>query len=92
MTFQQISDVTPLSVRAFRKSSRLSQREFWAAIDIGNTKGSRYETGIQPLPQHVRRLIFLHYGEGSTAGRALDLMKKELETVIGPQGDEAQRT
>lgn len=90
MTFKQISDVTPLSVRAFRKSLRLSQKEFWAAIDIGNTKGSRYETGIQPLPQHVRRLIFLHYGKDSAAGQTLEMVKKGMDAVIGPQ-EEAQK-
>lgn len=97
MTFKQISDVTPLAIRKFRKSLGLSQKDFWLGLDLTVGKGCRYETGVTPMPPHVRRLVFLQYGEAENKDNALqqiaqgvDLMQTGLKSLKNSEGEAAQ--
>lgn len=95
MTFKQISDVTPLAIRKFRQSTGMSQKDFWGAMDLSVGKGCRYETGVTALPNHIRRLVFLQYGQVENKDQALmlveqgvDLMQKGLDSLKKPSGNQ----
>lgn len=45
-----------------RSRVRLSQVEFWGAIGVSQSSGSRYEIGALPTPEPVALLLDLTYG------------------------------
>ncbi|AXF51470.1 transcriptional regulator [Erwinia phage Pavtok] len=50
-------------IRALRLSRNERLEDFWGAVGYSTSRGSAYETG-SPLPEHVRRLVYLHYVVG----------------------------
>jgi len=51
-----------LDVRLLREFSGLNQTDFWEAVGITQSGGSRYEAGERRLPkpvQHLLRLIYI---------------------------------
>lgn len=53
--------LTPEAVTELRKAKGLSQRAFWHALGYSNTRGCSYEAGRTAIPEHVRRLVYLHH-------------------------------
>lgn len=52
------------ALREMREQRGLSQKEFWGAIGYKLSRGCAYETGRTTIPEHVNRLVFLHYAAG----------------------------
>lgn len=51
-----------LNVRELRRKTGLNQLEFWAAVGVTQSGGSRYESG-RNMPKPVRELLRLVYIE-----------------------------
>ena len=49
-------------MRKLRRKLRLKQGEFWPRVGVTQSAGSRYETGGRKLPQPLKKLIELAYG------------------------------
>lgn len=50
-------------VKAIRKETRLNQSDFWNAVGVTQSGGSRYESG-RKMPNAVRELVRVVYVEG----------------------------
>ena len=50
-----------MDVLRMRKTSRMTQEDFWGRIGISQSGGSRYERG-RSIPEPVRILLALAYG------------------------------
>lgn len=44
-----------------RMSREMSIKDFWAGIGYSLSRGHSYETGKTPIPESVRRLVYLQY-------------------------------
>jgi DNA-binding transcriptional regulator YiaG len=49
-------------MRKLRSKLGLKQGEFWARLGVTQSAGSRYETGGRRLPEPLKKLIELAYG------------------------------
>lgn len=61
-----------------RKYSGLNQQQFWAAVGISQSGGSRYETGGRPLPKYIQALLRLVYVEKIDLSR---VRREDIELV-----------
>ena len=50
--------------RKVRQGMRLNQAEFWGRIGVGQSGGSRYESGVTPVPLQTAALAHAGYIEG----------------------------
>lgn len=66
--------LTPEALTELRKAKGLSQRAFWHALGYSNTRGCSYEAGRTAIPEHVRRLVYLHH----VLGIPTDIDSKEF--------------
>lgn len=57
---KQRMEESTLDPRALRIKSRLNQAEFWGAIGVTQSGGSRYENERR-MPEPVAQLVRLHY-------------------------------
>lgn len=48
-------------LRQMRLARGLSLKEFWGAVGYTLSRGCSYETSKTKIPEHVRRLVWLHY-------------------------------
>ena len=55
-------------LRDLRKGLGINQQEFWAAVGVTQSGGSRYETG-RNMPRPVRELVRLVHIEGIDLAR-----------------------
>lgn len=51
-----------MTLRAMRQNLGLNQSQFWSRIGIGQSGGSRYESGSRKPPRPVQMLISIAYG------------------------------
>ena len=56
--------------RKQRKQLGLNQSEFWSAVNVTQSGGSRYETGRTP-PKPVQTLLAIAYGPEKARAAAL---------------------
>jgi hypothetical protein len=61
---------------ALRKKLALNQSEFWSRVAIGQSGGSRYESG-RKLPRPVQLLLHLAYAPEAQAGAVLAYLRKQ---------------
>lgn len=57
----QDKNLTPETLLELRTAKGLSQKAFWGSIGYSTTRGCSYETGRTPIPEHVRRLVYLEH-------------------------------
>lgn len=65
---------------AHRRKLALNQSEFWSRVAIGQSGGSRYESG-RNLPRPVQLLLHLAYAPEAQAATLLDYLRKLPKTV-----------
>ncbi|AEY69633.1 putative WHTH_GntR-like protein [Erwinia phage PEp14] len=63
MELKSPNEINGSAIRAFRMARNERLEDFWGAVGYSTSRGSRYETG-DTLPEHVRRLVYLHYVVG----------------------------
>ena len=57
-----------LNLRKLRRSLGLNQQEFWSAVGVTQSGGSRYESG-RNVPRPVRELLRIVHVEGIDLAR-----------------------
>lgn len=67
---------TGVEALAHRKKLALNQSEFWSRVAIGQSGGSRYESG-RKLPRPVQLLLHLAYASEAQAGIVLGHLRKQ---------------
>lgn len=63
MELKTPNEINGSDIRALRMARNERLEDFWGAVGYSTSRGSAYETG-SPLPEHVRRLVYLHYVVG----------------------------
>lgn len=54
-------EISAATIRACREELGLTIAQFWQTIGYTRSSGHCYETEKVALPEHARRLFFLHY-------------------------------
>jgi DNA-binding transcriptional regulator YiaG len=67
---------TGVEALALRKKLAFNQSEFWSRVAIGQSGGSRYESG-RKLPRPVQLLLHLAYAPEAQAGTVLAYLRKQ---------------
>ena len=60
--FRKLETTPKLNVRELRRKTGLNQLEFWSAVGVTQSGGSRYDSG-RNMPKPVRELLRLVYIE-----------------------------
>lgn len=77
---------TASEIKAARKALRLTQGEFWEALHVTQSGGSRYESG-RDVPEPVQVLLNLVLGPEKMVAAQL----KELRATLAPKEGAAVR-
>ena len=59
---------------AMRKKLNVNQSEFWSRVGIGQSAGSRYESG-RNIPRPVQMLLRIAYGTKAQAAKQLEALR-----------------
>ena len=59
---------------AMRKKLNINQSEFWSRVGIGQSAGSRYESG-RNIPRPVQMLLRIAYGTKAQAAKQVDALR-----------------
>lgn len=54
-------DVTGPALRELRLQQDKSQGQFWGEVGVKTSTGAYYETSRSPMPDHLRRICYLHF-------------------------------
>ena len=58
---------------ATRKKLNVNQSEFWSRVGVGQSAGSRYESG-RNIPRPVQMLLRIAYGTTAQAARQVEAL------------------
>ena len=59
---------------AMRKKLHVNQSEFWSHVGIGQSAGSRYESG-RNIPRPVQMLLRIAYGAKAQAAKQVEALR-----------------
>ena len=59
---------------AVRKKLNVNQSEFWSRVGIGQSAGSRYESG-RNIPRPVQMLLRIAYGTKTQAAKQMEALR-----------------
>lgn len=90
MTFKTISDVTPLSIRRFRDSNGITQKDFWAAVHVTKFKACRIESGVTALTDTLRLVILETWGEKDDSVAKARQLVAEAMALLSPGAEGKQ--
>ena len=62
---------------AVRKKLNVNQSEFWSRVGIGQSAGSRYESG-RNIPRPVQMLLRIAYGTQAQAAKQLEALRPSV--------------
>ena len=66
--------ITGEAALAMRKKLNVNQSEFWSRVGIGQSAGSRYESG-RNIPRPVQMLLRIGYGTKAQAAKQLEALR-----------------
>lgn len=75
----KFAPITGEAALAMRKKLNVNQSEFWSRVGIGQSAGSRYETG-RSIPRPVQMLLRIAYGAKAQAARQLEVLRPSITT------------
>ena len=70
----KFAPITGEAALAMRKKLNVNQSEFWSAVGVGQSAGSRYESG-RNIPRPVRMLLRIAYGTKAQAAKQVDALR-----------------
>ena len=59
---------------AMRKKLNVNQSEFWSRVGLGQSAGSRYESG-RNIPRPVQMLLRIAYGTKAQAAKQVEALR-----------------
>lgn len=74
-SYLRADDFNPEHLARLRQDSGLSQASFWRRVGVNRSTGARYEAG-QTMPESVRLMLMLVYGEEKPAGTLLNSLRQ----------------
>ena len=70
----KFAPITGEAALAMRKKLNINQSEFWSRVGIGQSAGSRYESG-RNIPRPVQMLLRIAYGTKAQADKQLEALR-----------------
>ena len=70
----KFAPITGEAALAMRKKLNVNQSEFWSRVGIGQSAGSRYESG-RNIPRPVQMLLRIAYGTKAQAAKQLEALR-----------------
>lgn len=70
----KFSAITGESALAMRQKTGLNQTKFWSRVGIGQSAGSRYESG-RNIPRPVQMLLRIAYGTAAQSAKQVDALR-----------------
>ena len=70
----KFAPITGEAALAMRKKTGLNQSRFWSAVGIGQSAGSRYESG-RNIPRPVQMLLRIAYGTAAQSAKQVDALR-----------------
>lgn len=75
----KFAPITGEAALAMRKKLNVNQSEFWSRVGLGQSAGSRYESG-RNIPRPVQMLLRIAYGAKAQAARQLEVLRPSITT------------
>ena len=73
----KIPGITSEAAVFMRNRRGLNQTDFWRRVGVGQSAGSRYESG-RKIPRPVQMLLRLAYGTQAQAARQLEVLRQSI--------------
>ena len=70
----KFAPITGEAAIAMRKKLNVNQSEFWSRVGIGQSAGSRYESG-RNIPRPVQMLLRIAYGTKAQAAKQVEALR-----------------
>lgn len=70
----KFAPITGEAAFAMRQKTGLNQTQFWQRVGIGQSAGSRYETG-RNIPRPVQMLLRIAYGTRAQSAKQVDALR-----------------
>ena len=70
----KLTPITGELAHTMRKKLNVNQSEFWARVGIGQSAGSRYESG-RNIPRPVQMLLRIAYGSKGQADKQIAALR-----------------
>ena len=70
----KFAPVTGEAALAMRQKADLNQSRFWSVVGIGQSAGSRYESG-RNIPRPVQMLLRIAYGTKAQAAKQMEALR-----------------
>ena len=70
----KFTPITGEAALAMRKKLHVNQSEFWSRVGIGQSAGSRYESG-RNIPRPVQMLLRIAYGAKAQAAKQVEALR-----------------
>ena len=70
----KLAPISSEAALSMRKKLNANQSEFWSRVGIGQSAGSRYESG-RNIPRPVQMLLRIAYGTKAQAAKQLEALR-----------------
>ncbi len=70
----KFAPITGEAALAMRKKLHINQSEFWSRVGIGQSAGSRYESG-RNIPRPVQMLLRIAYGTKAQSAKQIEALR-----------------
>ena len=70
----KFAPITGEAALAMRKKLNVNQSEFWSRVGLGQSAGSRYESG-RSIPRPVQMLLRIAYGTKAQAAKQVEALR-----------------
>ena len=70
----KFAPITGEAALAVRQKTGLNQSRFWSVVGIGQSAGSRYESG-RNIPRPVQMLLRIAYGTKAQSAKQVDALR-----------------
>ena len=76
----KFTPVTGEAALAMRQKAGLNQTQFWQRVGLGQSAGSRYESG-RNIPRPVQMLLRIAYGTKAQAAKQVEALRPATTTA-----------
>jgi len=70
----KLAPITGETALSMRKKTGLNQSRFWSVVGIGQSAGSRYESG-RNIPRPVQMLLRIAYGTRAQSAKQVEALR-----------------
>ena len=70
----KFAPITGAAALAMRKKLNVNQSEFWSRVGLGQSAGSRYESG-RNIPRPVQMLLRIAYGTKAQSAKQVEALR-----------------